>query len=68
MTALASMAVVKGLFPEQVIAQFGNLAWHLRSPKLSMYDFFLWGHLKANVYTEKPHTLEELNAAKPNLY
>lgn len=26
-TALASMAAVRGLFPEQVIAQFSNLAW-----------------------------------------
>lgn len=31
-----------------------------------MCDFFLWGHLQAKVYKEKPNTLEELKVAVQN--
>jgi len=32
----------------------------LRSPDLTKPDFFLWGHMKNNVYSSKPRNLEEL--------
>jgi hypothetical protein len=32
----------------------------LRSPDLTKLDFFLWGHMKNNVYSSKPRNLEEL--------
>jgi hypothetical protein len=31
-----------------------------RSPDLTIPDFFLWAHLKNNVYATNPQTLEEL--------
>ncbi|XP_054260262.1 uncharacterized protein LOC128996153 [Macrosteles quadrilineatus] len=62
-TARASMAAVRALFPGRLISRFGDVAWPPRSPDLSMCDFFLWGHLKANVYKEKPRTQEELKNA-----
>ncbi|GBL97289.1 hypothetical protein AVEN_84982-1 [Araneus ventricosus] len=34
-----------------------------RSPDLAACDFFLWGYLKAKVYTHKPKTLDELKDA-----
>lgn len=41
-----------------------------RSPDLSMYDFFLWGDLKANLFEEKPRMyserMKELKAAIRN--
>jgi hypothetical protein len=32
-----------------------------RSPDLSPCDYFLWGYLKAQVYIDKPRTLEALS-------
>lgn len=42
------------------ILHFGDIAWPARSPDVSICDFFLWGFLKARVYTNKPCTLDEL--------
>jgi hypothetical protein len=36
--------------------------WPPRSPDLSPTDFFLWGNLKDTVYSNHPHTLQELQA------
>jgi hypothetical protein len=40
------MAAVKRLFGDRIILRNANIAWTLRSPDLSVCDFFLWGHLK----------------------
>lgn len=58
------MAADWALLPEQVIAQF-DLDWH-PTCRCGMCDLFLWGHLKGNVYKEKPNTLEELKVAVQN--
>ena len=39
------------MFAERWIGKFGPIAWPARSPDLSPNDFFLWGHLKNNIYT-----------------
>lgn len=57
-TAPSSKAVVRALFPEQVMSRFVDFACPPRSPDLFMCDLFLWGHLKTNVYIENPRTLE----------
>ncbi|KAG8336456.1 hypothetical protein J6590_044230, partial [Homalodisca vitripennis] len=31
-----------------------------RSPDITPMDFFLWGVVKASVYSRKPHTIDEL--------
>lgn len=40
-----------------------GLDWPPYSPDLTPCDFFLWGHLKNNVYKQRPSTIEELKAA-----
>jgi hypothetical protein len=50
-----------------VAAEFrltGNSAWCSRL-RLNPCDFYMWGNLKHKVYSNIPHTLEEL---KRNIY
>lgn len=62
-TATRSMALVRELFPARAISRRGDINWPPRSPDLAPCDFFLWGHLKAEVYKHRPKNLEELKAA-----
>ena len=57
------MTAVRAAFPNHVISRFGDLPWPLRSPDLSMCDFYLWGFLKSRVYAGKPCTLGESKTA-----
>jgi hypothetical protein len=59
-TERATMHVVRGMFPQHVISRFGDILWPPRSPDLSICDYFLWGYLKAKVYNNKPHNMQEL--------
>ena len=36
------------------------MAWPVRSPDLTIPDFFLWGYLKSRVYANKPQTIAAL--------
>lgn len=47
-------------FPDSWIGRRGPIEWAPRSPDLSSLDFFLWGHLKSNVYVTKPADIQEL--------
>ena len=38
------------------------MEWPPRSPDLTPCDFFLWGYLKAKVYTSPPIDLNDLQA------
>jgi hypothetical protein len=38
--ARASMQVIRDMFPEHVISNFGDIPWPLRSPDLSVCDYF----------------------------
>lgn len=62
-TARNSMAVLRELFPGRLVSLHGDIRWPARSPDLTPCDFFLWGHLKANVYRHRPQTIDELKAA-----
>jgi hypothetical protein len=53
------MAYLESVFPGRLISK---RLWRPRSPDLSSPDFFLWGHLKDTVYSNHPHTLQELQA------
>lgn len=44
------------------IGRGGKIAWPPRSPDLSPIDFFLWGHIKQEVYKEIPTTAEDMKA------
>lgn len=47
-------------FPGRWIGRRGAVDWPPRSPDLTPADFFLWGHLKNEVYSQPSHNLEEL--------
>jgi hypothetical protein len=57
------MDLLRGLFLGHIISHRGDIPWPARSPDLAPCDFFLWGHLKAEVYKHRPHTLDELKTA-----
>jgi len=44
------------------IGQGGPTAWPARSPDLTPMDFFLWGHIKALIYTSPVVSEEDLIA------
>lgn len=48
------------IFPGRWIGRRGAIEWPARSPDLSPLDFFFWGHLKCQVYKNRPHNLEQL--------
>ena len=50
-------------FGDRVISRGAGDAWPANSPGLTPLDFFLWGHLKGQVYKEDPKTLDELKLA-----
>ncbi|GBN22972.1 hypothetical protein AVEN_185205-1 [Araneus ventricosus] len=47
-------------FQNQVIRYGGFVEWLPRSPDLTPLDFFLWGHIKGQVYATPPSTLQDL--------
>jgi hypothetical protein len=53
------MAYWESVFPGRLILK---RLWPPRSPDFSPPDFFLWGHLKGTVYSNHPHTPQELQA------
>ena len=50
-------------FPGRWLGRCGPLIWSARSPNLSAMDFFLWGHLKTQVYFKKTETIQQLKDA-----
>lgn len=42
------------------IGRGGPISWAPRSPDLTPLDFFLWGHIKSNVYRTKVPNIEVL--------
>lgn len=62
-TARRSTETLRQLFPDRLLSLRGDIAWPACSPDLSPCDFFLWGYLKAKVYTHRPTTLETLKEA-----
>ena len=47
-------------FHGKLIANGGTVAWPARSPDLNPLDFFLWGHLKSQVYATPIDREEDL--------
>ncbi|GBM69740.1 hypothetical protein AVEN_75384-1 [Araneus ventricosus] len=47
-------------FQNQVIGYVGFVEWPRRSPDLTPLNFFLWGHIKGQVYATPPPTLQDL--------
>ena len=59
--ARLSMNTICAAFPERLLSRFGDIQWPSNSPDLTAADlfFFLWGYLKAQVFT---HTLPYINS------
>jgi transposase len=49
-------------FPDRWIGRGGPISWAPRSPDLTPLDFFLWGHVKTNVYKTKVQDIDDLKA------
>jgi hypothetical protein len=56
-TVTYSTHVLNEVFENRLISRG---LWPARSPDLNPCDFYLWGNLKDNVYSNNPHTLVEL--------
>jgi len=57
-TAWRSMQVLREMFPGKLISLRGKVGWPAHTPDLTPCDFFLWGYLKAKVYTHQPENLQ----------
>ncbi|GBM82618.1 hypothetical protein AVEN_26801-1 [Araneus ventricosus] len=62
-TSKLSMELLIQMFPSRLICIRGDIPWPSHSSDLAACDFFLWGYLKAKVYTHKLKTLDELKDA-----
>lgn len=47
-------------YPGRWIGRSGPILWPPRSPDMTPCDFFLWAHIKRQVYARRPETLDEL--------
>jgi hypothetical protein len=52
------------MFPGRLISLRGDIPRPALSPDLAACDFFLWEHLKAEVYKRRPRTTDELEELK----
>jgi len=59
-TPLMSMAFLDDMFADRIISK---TIWPTRFPDLSLPDFFLWGVMKNSVYSNSPHTIDDLKMA-----
>jgi hypothetical protein len=59
-TARAVLDYLQEVFPGKVISKGGSVQWPPRSPDLSLCDYFLWGHLKGQVYRKPVHSVRQL--------
>lgn len=62
-TAVKVLDWLKETFDNKFISFKSDRVWPPHSPDLNPLDFFLWGHLKDNVYNPKPETLDQLKSA-----
>ena len=53
-----SIGILRDMFPGHLVSLRGDIGWPPCSP-----DFFLWGHVKSQVYQHRLANLEELKAA-----
>ena len=58
--AMKSRAALDKMFCGRWIGRGGPVNWPARSPDLSLLDFFLWGKLKAEIYSDAPTTPNDM--------
>ena len=59
-TARVTMDLLRGEFGEHFISPSGPVNWPPISCDLRRLHHFLWGYVKAYVYTDKPATIDAL--------
>ena len=59
-TQYAYRDLLRGEFGEHFISRSGPVNWPPRSCDLTPLDYFLWGYVKAHVYTDKPASIDAL--------
>lgn len=59
-TSNDTINILKERFEGMVISRRGDVNWPQRSCDLTPLNFFLWGYLKSQVYTNKPQTTDAL--------
>ena len=59
-TTRVTIDLLKSKFGECVISRNGPVEWPPRSFDLTLFDFFLWGHIKSLVYANNPATSDDL--------
>ena len=57
-----SLVILRDMFPGHLVSLRGDVGWPPSSPDLTPCDFFLWGHVKSQVYQHRLANLEELKA------
>ena len=66
-TSNRSINYLRGQFPGKVLSGRGDQDWPARSPDLTVCDFFLWGYLKHQIWSQdvaqQPINLRQLKAA-----
>ena len=56
-TSRENITFLQQCFPGKLISRRGDIPWPPRSPDITPCDFWLWGYLKAKVYS---HPIEDL--------
>ena len=59
-TARVTMNLLRGEFGKHFISRSATINWSPRSCDLRPLDYFLWGYVKAHVYTDKPASIDAL--------
>lgn len=59
-TAKYTMEHLHKIFQNRIISKGADVTWPPRSPDLTAPDFFLWGYVKAIVYSKPVHSLGQL--------
>jgi len=54
------MDILHERFEGMIISHGGDVNWPPGSCDLTPLDFFLWGYLKSQIYTNKPQTIDVL--------
>ena len=62
--ASITMYLLRGEFGEHFISRSGPVNWPPRSSDVTHLDHYLWGYVKANVYTDKPASIDALEDNK----
>ena len=65
-TSNQALHYLRGRFPGKVISKRGDWPWPPRSPDLSVCDFFLWGYLKHQIWSQHnqaPQNIRDLRTS-----